>query len=314
MLSYSVVICTLERPDDLSRSISSWLGQDPLPLDIVVVHGGTSEDLEQQLQALIGGTSVALRYLRMAPSLVRQRNAGIRLAQGDVVFFADDDALYLQGYAAAVLAPLQADREGAVGGVQGTIANVERQAATRSLLATIFLLTRLNGNGTLQASAWPAFCTARPELARVEVFQGPAMSFRREVLREFQFDEALEEYYVGDDFEMAYRVSRRYTLLQAPGARLMHYPSPRGRQGDRRRARMNVVNHRYLSQKLLGDDWKTWLAWGWSEFGYCLGAILWLLAGGGSARLLGTIEGHSDVFRGRGNPRLRVEQTGQGGR
>ena len=44
------------------------------------------------------------------------------------------------------------------------------------------------------------------------------MSFRREVLAEFQFDEALAVYYVGDDFEMAYRVSRDYQLFQTPGA------------------------------------------------------------------------------------------------
>ena len=300
LLSYSVVICTLERRDDLLRCIDSWLRQDPLPLAIVVVHGGGSEDMEQHLQALIGGTGVALRYLHMSPSLVRQRNAGIRLAEGDVVFFADDDAVYSRGYAAAVLAVYQADREGAVGGVQGTIANPGKPVATRSRLANIFLLTRLNGNGTLQASAWPAFCAARSELARVEVFSGPAMSFRREVLAEFQFDETLAVYYTGDDFEMAYRVSRKYQLFQTHGAQLMHYLSPQGREGARRRARMGVVNHRYLSRKLLGNGWRTRLAWAWSEMGTCMLTVLWMLAGQGSGRFLGTIEGYLDVLRGRG--------------
>ena len=195
----------------------------PAPLEIVVVHGGPSNDLEQHLQELIEGTGVAFSYLRMPPSLVRQRNVGIELARGDVVFFADDDAVYLDGYAAAVLAVYEADREGRVGGVQGTIANPGNPPATRSRLANIFLLTRLNGNGTLQPSGWPAFCTARPALARVDVFSGPAMSFRREVLAEFQFDEALAVYYVGDDFEMAYRVSRDTSCSRRTGRRLMHY-------------------------------------------------------------------------------------------
>jgi glycosyltransferase involved in cell wall biosynthesis len=300
MPSYSVVICTLERPDDLSRCIASWLQQDPLPLEIVVVHGGSSEDLEQHLQALIDGTGVALRYLRMPPSLVRQRNAGIRLARGDVVFYPDDDAVYLEGYAEAVLAVYQADRESAVGGVQGTIANPGNPAATRSRLANVFLLTRLNGNGTLQASGWPAFCTPRPELTQVEVFSGPAMSFRREVLMEFQFDETLAVYYAGDDFEMAYRVSRKYQLFQVPGAQLMHYSSPpNGSAGARRRARMNVVNHRYLSRKLLGNNWRTRLAWAWSELGTSLLTMAWLLAGRGSGRFVGTVEGYWDLLRGR---------------
>jgi GT2 family glycosyltransferase len=301
MLRYSVVICTLERRDDLSRCIASWLSQDPLPLDIVVVHGGPSEDLEQDLQTTIDGTGVALSYLRMPPSLVRQRNAGIPLARGDVVFYVDDDAVYLPGYAAAILAVYQHDREGAVGGVQGTIANPGNPAMTRSRLANVFLLTRLNGNGTLQASGWPAFCTARPTLARVEVFSGPAMSFRRDVLEEFRFDEGLGDYYVGDDFELAYRVSRKYKLFQVPDAQVMHYSSPpKGREASRRRARMNVINHRYLSRKLLGDGWKTRLAFAWSELGAFLVAVLALLTGGGSGRLLGTIEGHQEVLRGGG--------------
>ena len=178
------------------------------------MHGGAAvHDLEQHLRTLLDRMPVALHYLRMPPSLVRQRNAGIALAHGDVVFFVDDDAVYLDGYAAAVLGVYDADSEGSVGGVQGTIANPGSPFATRSRVANLFLLTRLNGNGTLQASAWPAFCTARPGLAEVEVFSGPAMSFRRDVLTEFQFDDALAAYYIGDDFEMSYRVSRRHRLV-----------------------------------------------------------------------------------------------------
>jgi GT2 family glycosyltransferase len=299
-LSYAVVICTLDRRADLLRCTESWLRQDPTPLEIVVVHGGPSNDLEQRLQELIEGAGVAFSYSRMPPSLVRQRNVGIELARGDIVFFADDDAVYLDGYAAAVLDVYKADRDRRVGGVQGTIANPGNPPATRSHLANIFLLTRLNGDGTLQLSGWPAFCTARPTLARVDVFSGPAMSFRREVLAEFKFDEALAVYYVGDDFELAYRVSRDYQLFQTPGAQVMHYSSPpQGREGERRRARMNVVNHHYLSRKLLGDDWKVRVAWAWSEFGILLLALLWWLTGRGSGRLMGTIEGQWDLLRGR---------------
>ena len=172
-LSYSVVICTLDRRDDLLRCIDSWLRQDPPPLEIVVVHGGPSNDLEQHLQELIDRNWRRIQlsaHAAVARSPAERRH---RLARGDVVFFADDDAVYLDGYAAAVLGVYDADREGSVGGVQGTIANPGSPFATRSRLANIFLLTRLNGNGTLQASAWPAFCTARPGLAEVEVFSGP---------------------------------------------------------------------------------------------------------------------------------------------
>jgi hypothetical protein len=60
-----------------------------------------------------------------------------------------------------------------------------------------------------------------------------------------------------------------------------------------------VVNHHYLSRKLLGDDWKVRVAWAWSEFGILLLALLWWLTGRGSGRLMGTIEGQWDLLRGR---------------
>jgi hypothetical protein len=130
------------------------------------------------------------------------------------------------------------------------------------------------------------------------------MSFRRNVLEEFRFDEALGDCYVGDDFEIAYRVSRKYELFQVPDAQVMHYSrQPKGREASRKRARMNVVNHRYLSRKLLGDGWKTRLAWAWSELGAFVVAVLGLLTGSGPGRLLGTIEGHRELLRG-GGPAL----------
>ena len=44
---------------------------------------------------------------------------------------------------------------------------------------------------------------------------------------------------------------------------------------------MGVVNHRYLSRKLLGDGWRPRLAWAWSELGFLLLTVGWLLAGRG---------------------------------
>ena len=154
----------------------------PAPLEIVVVHGGPSKDMEQRLQALIGGTGVAFA---ICACRLRSSASGTSASTGARrrCLLRRRRRRVLWGYAAAVLAVYQADRERGSGGVQGTIANPGNPLATRSRLANIFLLTRLNGDGTFRLSGWPAFCTARPALARVDVFSGPAMSFRREVPR-----------------------------------------------------------------------------------------------------------------------------------
>jgi GT2 family glycosyltransferase len=312
MLTYSVVICTLNRPDELKRCILSWLRQDPLPLQIVVVHGRLDDDLSPRLNETLKGTGVELVYLRTAPSLVRQRNLGATRARGDVVVFADDDAEYLDGYAPAVLEAYESDR--CVGGAQGTILNEDRTVADRFGLATIFMLPRL-GDGSLQPSAWPSFYRGSSPTARVRVFSGAAMSYRRDVLQDFSFDEDLAHYWVGDDFEMAYRVSNRHTLLQVAAARLIHYESPASRDGARRKAKMFVVNHLYLSRKCFGRGWRFRAAWAWSELGMWVVAALWLLSGRGPERLQGMVDGYRELWAtGSGTASPDVgERMGKGG-
>src|SRR5438128_272883 len=175
MLSYSVVICTLDRPDDLKRCFDSWLEQEPAPYEIVVVHGGRNDGLRDTLTDWTTDPGIRLKYIRMPPSLVRQRNAGIDNAEGDIVFFVDDDAEYLPGYAKAILEIYDADAGGVIGGVQGTIEDLDGPIASRWGLSTFFMLPRL-GEGTLQRSAWPAFYRPNSHNAHVVVFSRPAMS------------------------------------------------------------------------------------------------------------------------------------------
>jgi len=295
MLRYSVVICTLDRPDDLKRCFDSWLQQDPPAKEIIIIHGGRDDALGETVKGWASGSGISVKYVRMAPSLVRQRNAGIDNAEGDVVFFVDDDAEYMPGYARAVLDVYEADREGIIGGVQGTIQDFEGPIASKWGLSRLFMLPRL-GKGRLQRSAWPALYRPNGHNAQVEVFSGPAMSYRREVLREFRFDEALSKYWVGDDFEMAYRASRKYKLMQSADARLYHYSSPLGRDSARRHAKMAVVNHFYLIRKCFGDCWQSRMWWAWSELGFALIGALWIVAGRGPGRLLGIVDGYRELY------------------
>lgn len=296
MLTYSVVICTLDRLDDLKRCILSWLKQTPRPRDIVVVHGGVDGSLEGRLLELVAGTGVELFYLRMAPSLVRQRNAGLQQTKGDIVFFADDDAVYLDGYVPAILDIYEADTEGEIGGVQGTLTNISSSKLKGLGLAKFFWFTRYDGRGNLQPSAFPAFLGKCEKQTFVEVFSGAAMTFRHQVLQEFRFDEALADYWVGDDFEMAYRVSRKYRLIQVPNARALHYLSLAGRDNLRRLYKMMVVNHYYLFRKHFGRVWSSWFYWVWSEIGMWLLAVLWLVTGHGEGALLGMVDGYRELF------------------
>ena len=54
--------------------------------------------------------------------MARQRNQGIALATADILFLIDDDSLMYPGCAGRIMAIYEADRDGAVAGVQATLA------------------------------------------------------------------------------------------------------------------------------------------------------------------------------------------------
>ena len=53
------------------------------------------------------------------------------------------------------------------------------------------------------------------------------------------------------------------------------------------------------------------MAWAWSELGFLMLTVGWLLLGRGADRLVGAVEGHWDVWRGRGPASAAAMTTGQ---
>jgi glycosyltransferase involved in cell wall biosynthesis len=91
MPDISVVVCTHERPRDLTRCLDSLveIGAD---VDVIVVDSAS----RHPCRALVDGyrgrlPSVRYRYVS-EPGLSRARNAGVAAAAGDIVAFIDDDA------------------------------------------------------------------------------------------------------------------------------------------------------------------------------------------------------------------------------
>lgn len=90
-MSVSVVVLA-SRPDGLARCLGSLAACDPLPEEtFVVLNGPAAARLAEA--AAWGRRLPALRVLALPPSpLGRARNAALRAARGEAVFFLDDDA------------------------------------------------------------------------------------------------------------------------------------------------------------------------------------------------------------------------------
>lgn len=84
----SVVVCTRERPQSLSRCLASVVACEPGSGEIIVVDNAPSDSATR----LVCERFPQVRYvLEPRPGLSRARNTGIAAARGELVAFTDDD-------------------------------------------------------------------------------------------------------------------------------------------------------------------------------------------------------------------------------
>ena len=297
VLSYSVIICTLEWRKTLDDCLHSLLKQKPQAKELILVHGGPNvDDMATRLRHILSSSAIQPIIIESEPSLVCQRNAGIDVATGDVIFFFDDDVVLSHNYIQEVMAVYEDDQAMEVGGVQGTAIQLPTTSALVSIVQRIFLMSTFSGDGRMQRSGYPAFLGQCRRPTEVEVFSGCMMSFRREVLGEFKFDDALTEFWFGDDVDISFRISRRYKLIQIPGASLVHRSSPY--EGARRYnlAKGKRVNRLYLFRKHLHPGPFDWICYAWAELGELLYSLALIVAGRGPDTFLGVIAGYGDLL------------------
>ncbi len=306
-LRATVVVPTYHRPDELRVCLSSLLAQTVQPHEVVVVDDGDLQEwpLEREFR------QAGIRYVghrKSPPGLTASRNAGIRLATGDVVFFVDDDTEMLPDYLERILETYAGDTDGGVGGIAGAIVESRPMRwfhRLRWAWDVLFL-----ASGFREGSVLPSgFCvdfqtTPYPvrELSEVRFFPGGASSFRREVFAQEGFSEEYRGYGLGEDKDFCVRVGRRWRLLVNPAARIHHYESPKMRFDKRRRGRELVrFRHRFFRDHVRRGP-ASRLCFALALFGYVIARTLIALLSfdrGEWTRVYGIFEGVGEVLIGR---------------
>jgi glycosyltransferase involved in cell wall biosynthesis len=125
--SWSVVVCTRDRADDLRRCLASLVALE-LPAgaagEVVVVDNASStDDTRRVVEEAATGTAtgappIPIRYVREErPGLNWARARGARVATGDVVAYIDDDVVASPEWIARLLVPFADSHVGAVTGL-----------------------------------------------------------------------------------------------------------------------------------------------------------------------------------------------------
>jgi len=215
--SVSVVIPTYRRGETLCQTMAMALAQDYPDFEVIVVDQ-TPNPLEK-VRAFIEAAGARLRYMRrQVPNLPAARNAGVRIARGEIIVFIDDDVIVDPGYIASHVVRY---RDPALGGVTGiTLAPGEEYEEE-------MLKRRLRKIGMKERLVDGCFKTYSIE--------GCNCSFRKEaIIRAGMFDERFTGTAWGEDTDLALRVQHLgYLLVLDPKVRLVHLAMKAGGCGNR---------------------------------------------------------------------------------
>ena len=267
----STIIVTYNRPKDLEKCLESILTQSSLPDEIIIVDNGDSEEsrnLINKKKEEFKKKDIPVKYIKndKRNSLTVARNLGLKLSIGKIVVFLEDDITLNGAYLSEVIRVYKEYPEAL--GVQGYYAS-EENWCFRDFIHRLFFWFHLKRD---KCQIFPSISTTYPlKLNKIIPCQwmSGVSSYRRQVFREFQFDEKLIKYSDGEDVDFSFRVYQKYpgSLFITPFAKYMHQTSAEGRALGKELIYMREVYGLYLFYKLFKPTLKNKLIYFWSRFG-----------------------------------------------
>lgn len=296
----SIIILTRDRVHDLSECLSTLATQRVLPHEVILLDNSSDSATADYIQSASQKLPFPVRYLRGSPSLgiCTSRNTAATWAQGDIVFFLDDDVVLTdREYVATILDIFGRDPEARIGGIaapgQPSGIHYTLRLRLKVLVASLFLLNSPRAGTILPSgfrSWWPR------ETAWVSCLPGCAMAFRGAVLRELRFDPGFEivPYATAEDQDFSYRVGRRWKLLWTSSTQVWHKRSRAGvRLSPYEHYLCLVHNHHRFMRKNLGRPLNHVAFW-WAMVGVllnCLVVLAWAPSRVNLRGVLGFLEG-----------------------
>ncbi len=254
-LAVSVIIATLNRPEDLRRALTS-LALQTGPVDqILVVDQSTDERTKNVVVEMKERYSPALKgisyHFLAERSAVKARNFGIKNSDFEIISFVDDDAELFPDYFEKVKKYfIKNPSLGALGG--SVVYQKEPRGlkwVLRLVLFRFFLLNWGDGKMTASGFGYPIYERGIRKVTPVEMLHGCNMNFRRSAIGDERFDEWFTGYSFREDAEFSYRISRKSKVWMVPDAKLYHHESPSNRLDVENLKEMQIRNYYYVFKK-----------------------------------------------------------------
>lgn len=254
-MNYSVVIATMDRPDDLAEALESLARQTELPSQVIIIDRSRDARTRDVVQAARGFPVHYERAVR--PGAAHQRNQGVRCVATPLVAFMDDDVVLEEQTFARLLQPFRRDDGIGVGGVSARFRG-EVHPVPRWPLRTYYRIQagyrdhtyggRLFGAAI---NALPSYLSGDPEYIPAEWLPSTCVLYRTSCCRQKPFP-AFEGYSFMEDVYLSASVARDHRLLFSREAFCLHKDSPNFLKRDRyTMARQRYQNRARICRDLL---------------------------------------------------------------
>jgi GT2 family glycosyltransferase len=225
----AVIVPSYRRPEDLQRCVGALARQERPADQIIIVTRVDDAPTQAVVRRAVADVSALVPVSVTSGGTVGALNAGLAVADADIIAFTDDDAAPRPGWLLHISQIFA--RDAAVGGVGGRDWVYDRgvvETGRRPVVGRLQWFGRCIGNHHLGFG----------EPREVDFLKGVNMTFRSTALDALHFDTRLRGTgaQVGNDMAFSLAVRRRgWKLIYDPTAAVDHYTAPRFDEDQRRR-------------------------------------------------------------------------------
>mgnify|MGYP001419472785 FL=1 len=247
-MTFSIVIPTKNRPEQLKNLFRSIISQKRLPDQIIIIDQSEKNKVEKSnfLKPTIK-TKLRLNYVHNVKieGLVEAKHSAISINDCDYITFLDDDIVLEPNYLYEIEKAFH--RFPNMVGVNGLIQNHPRVTFLKRLL---FEITHFGNFKDDRISVIKSIKIDSNTPKKVNVLSGGLSTWRKDVFNAISFD-TKNKFHAYEDKEFSMRVKKKFpeSFYIIPRAKLCHYHSKLNRQNLLDRSKNDVVEIIMLFKK-----------------------------------------------------------------
>lgn len=238
-MNFDVVIPTKNRTQDLDRLIESINQQTMLPHRVVIV------DQSPQIQIRIESSKYEVLHLHVTniTGLCAAKNLGVQKCTSEIIHFFDDDIILDPNYFEIINKHME-EHPHYVG-----ICGRQKNSKSSRLKLLAFSLFHIGAFYDIRKKCNSGF--VKQSLTPTRILPGGITAYRKSIFRDFQFDETLIRYCLGEDMDFSFRVSQNHSLAFATDALALHNHSLIGRYDAQEAYACKIAGYSYFYNKNL---------------------------------------------------------------